>query len=278
MPSQSPAQGHYPSPQHPNPQGPPQHQSPYIQQIQGPPPPQQQQEVPYYSQHHQSPYSTNSAPSNYSSSGMFCFCVHKSPRVRPCAQRINDASTWMPPSYIPPAQNGILTIRRNPRAHGGRNNEQGRLSSDLISHPAVKLTSICSVSTARPARPANLWTTAQPDASINVLHTLCFGASSPTVTLPAAPFKRATATNGDAIAAHVPPAKPADAASATTTTTSAASSPNSWNDGKPQVAHVADATSTATVRTRPASSSASRPSRRHPQHARWPSRRTQRQP
>ncbi|KAG9193328.1 hypothetical protein G6011_03363 [Alternaria panax] len=68
VPSQSPAQGHYPSPQHPNPQGPPQHQSPYIQQIQGPPPPQQQQEVPYYSQHHQSPYSTNSAPSNYSSS------------------------------------------------------------------------------------------------------------------------------------------------------------------------------------------------------------------
>ncbi|KAF2646159.1 hypothetical protein P280DRAFT_512354 [Massarina eburnea CBS 473.64] len=68
QPAQSPAQAHYPSPHPANPQAQPPHQSPYVQQIPGPPgPQQQQQEVPYYSAH-PSPYSTNSAPSNYSSS------------------------------------------------------------------------------------------------------------------------------------------------------------------------------------------------------------------
>ncbi|KAF2003962.1 hypothetical protein P154DRAFT_519566 [Amniculicola lignicola CBS 123094] len=69
QPAQSPAQAHYPSPHPSNPQVPQQHQqhqSPYVQTIQGPPGGPQQQEVPYYPAH-PSPYSTNSAPSNYSS-------------------------------------------------------------------------------------------------------------------------------------------------------------------------------------------------------------------
>ncbi|KAF2183598.1 hypothetical protein K469DRAFT_204998 [Zopfia rhizophila CBS 207.26] len=67
--AQPPTHPHYPSPQPSSPQVPPQYQSPYVQQIQGPPG-LQQQAVPYYPAH-PSPYSTNSAPRNYSSSGMY---------------------------------------------------------------------------------------------------------------------------------------------------------------------------------------------------------------
>jgi hypothetical protein len=110
VPSQSPAQGHYPSPQHPNPQGPPQHQSPYIQQIQGPPPPQQQQEVPYYSQHHQSPYSTNSAPSNYSSS--------ETPELMAAATM--NRGGYPPISYHTPQSNSPASVQSPQHDQHGR--------------------------------------------------------------------------------------------------------------------------------------------------------------
>ncbi|CAO2652106.1 Nn.00g003890.m01.CDS01 [Neocucurbitaria sp. VM-36] len=111
VPTQSPAPGHYPSPQHTNPQVPPQHQSPYIQQLPGPPPPQQQQqEVPYYSQHHQSPYSTNSAPSNYSSS--------ETPELM-AAATMNRAG-YPPISYHTPQSNSPASVQSPQHDQHGR--------------------------------------------------------------------------------------------------------------------------------------------------------------
>ncbi|KAH3978055.1 hypothetical protein HBI73_186560 [Parastagonospora nodorum] len=108
VPAQSPAQAHYPSPHPSNPQGPPSHQSPYIQQIQGPPPP-QQQEVPYYSAH-PSPYSTNSAPSNYSSS--------EPPDIMATATM--NRSGFPPISYHTPQSNSPASVQSPQHDQHGR--------------------------------------------------------------------------------------------------------------------------------------------------------------
>ncbi|KAF1919473.1 hypothetical protein BDU57DRAFT_536456 [Ampelomyces quisqualis] len=111
-PAQSPAQPHYPSPHPSNPQGPPPHHSPYIQQIQGPPPPQQQQqqqEVPYYSAH-PSPYSTNSAPSNYSSS--------ETPELMAAATM--NRSGFPPISYHTPQSNSPASVQSPQHDQHGR--------------------------------------------------------------------------------------------------------------------------------------------------------------
>ncbi|KAH8726559.1 hypothetical protein GQ44DRAFT_613659 [Phaeosphaeriaceae sp. PMI808] len=100
---------HYPSPHPSNPQGPPPHQSPYIQQIQGPPPPQQQPEVPYYSAH-PSPYSTNSAPSNYSSS--------ETPELMAAATM--NRSGFPPISYHTPQSNSPASVQSPQHDQHGR--------------------------------------------------------------------------------------------------------------------------------------------------------------
>ncbi|KAJ4411828.1 hypothetical protein N0V91_000963 [Didymella pomorum] len=107
-PQQSPAQGHYPSPHPSQSQGPPPHQSPYVQQIQGPPPP-QQQEVPYY-QAHPSPYSTNSAPSNYSSS--------ETPELMAAATM--NRTAFPPISYHTPQSNSPASVQSPQHDQHGR--------------------------------------------------------------------------------------------------------------------------------------------------------------
>ncbi|KAF2184086.1 hypothetical protein K469DRAFT_580986 [Zopfia rhizophila CBS 207.26] len=105
--TQSPAQAHYPSPHPSNPQVPPPHQSPYVQQIQGPPGP-QQQEVPYYPAH-PSPYSTNSAPSNYSSS--------ETPELMAAATMNRTA---FPPIYHTPQSNSPASVQSPQHDQHGR--------------------------------------------------------------------------------------------------------------------------------------------------------------
>ncbi|ORY12974.1 hypothetical protein BCR34DRAFT_481894 [Clohesyomyces aquaticus] len=105
----SPAQAHYPSPHPSNPQVPPQHQSPYVQQIPGPPGPQQQQEVPYYPAH-PSPYSTNSAPSNYSAS--------ETPELMAAATM--NRTAFPPISYHTPQSNSPASVQSPQHDQHGR--------------------------------------------------------------------------------------------------------------------------------------------------------------
>ncbi|KAF2264159.1 hypothetical protein CC78DRAFT_248170 [Lojkania enalia] len=108
QPAQSPAQAHYPSPHPSNPQVPPPHQSPYVQQIQAPPGP-PQQEVPYYPAH-PSPYSTGSAPSNYSSS--------ETPELMAAATM--NRTGFPPISYHTPQSNSPASVQSPQHDQHGR--------------------------------------------------------------------------------------------------------------------------------------------------------------
>ncbi|KAF2015595.1 hypothetical protein BU24DRAFT_346688 [Aaosphaeria arxii CBS 175.79] len=107
MVTQSPAQAHYPSPHPSNPQVPPPHQSPYLQQIPGPQG-QQQQDVPYYP--HPSTYSANSAPSNYSAS--------EGPELMAAATM--NRSGYPPISYHTPQSNSPASVQSPQHDQHGR--------------------------------------------------------------------------------------------------------------------------------------------------------------